>query len=76
MEITVISIVLGLVIVAVCLGLPQLVRVRTQRPDEDAYGYLKRLSQPSGDNSPQDAASRPEGQPPGGSRRSSETDRS
>ncbi len=77
MEITVISIVLGFVIVTVCLGLPQLVRVRTQRPDEDAYGYLKRLSQPSGDNSPQDAACPgPKTSRPARSRRSSEADRS
>ncbi len=50
MEGTVISIVLGLVIVIVCLGLPQLVRIKTQPPDEDAYGYLKQPARPSGDD--------------------------
>ena len=70
MGITVISIVLGFVIVAACLGIPQLVRIRTQRPDEDAYGYLKQPAQPSGDNSEQESAVR-EVQSPGALRRPS-----
>jgi hypothetical protein len=75
MEATVISIVLGLVIVAACLGIPQLVRIRTQRPDEDAYGYLKRRNQSPGDGSEQDATLSAEDHSPGPSRRPSEADR-
>ena len=41
MEITVISIVLGVVISAACIGLPHLVRVLTQKPDDDSKGYLE-----------------------------------
>jgi hypothetical protein len=32
---------LGVVIGAACIGIPQLVRIRTQRPDDDTKAYLK-----------------------------------
>jgi hypothetical protein len=33
--------VLGLVIAAAAIGIPQLVRIRHQRPDDDTQAYLK-----------------------------------
>lgn len=41
MEITVISIVLGVVIATACIGLPQLVRVLTTQPDDNSRAYLE-----------------------------------
>jgi hypothetical protein len=49
LEITVISIVLGVVISAACIGIPQLVRVRSQRPDDNSQAYLKQTGRSSTD---------------------------
>jgi hypothetical protein len=41
MAIAIIGGVIGLVLGAAALGIPQLVRVRHQRPDDDGQAYLK-----------------------------------
>ena len=51
MEITVISIVLGVVIAAACIGLPQLVRILTTQPDDNSRAYLEQTGR-----SPMDVA--------------------
>lgn len=56
METTVIAIVLGLVISAACLGIPQLVRIRNQQPDDDSQGYLKQTGRSSGEVAQENAA--------------------
>jgi hypothetical protein len=41
MEIAILGGVLGLVLGAAAIGIPQLVRIRHQRPDDDTQAYLK-----------------------------------
>ncbi len=41
MDYAVVDAVLGLLIGAACIGIPQLVRKRRQRPDDDTKAYLK-----------------------------------
>ncbi len=40
---------LGVVISAACIGIPQLVRIRTQRPDDDTRAYLKQTGRSARD---------------------------
>jgi hypothetical protein len=50
--------VLGVVIAAVCIGIPQLVRVRHQRPDDDTQAYLKQTGRSASDIAAGNAAAR------------------
>jgi hypothetical protein len=50
MNVTIIAIVLGLLISAACIGIPQLVRIRSQRPDDDdTQAYLKKTGRSAQD---------------------------
>ena len=51
MTIAILGGVIGLVLGAAALGIPQLVRIRHQRPDDDTQAYLKETGR-----SPQDIA--------------------
>jgi len=46
-EVTVIAIALGLVISAACIGIPQLVRIRSQQTDDDSQDYLRQTGRSS-----------------------------
>ena len=39
-EVTIFASVLGLLIAGSCIGIPQLVRQRSQKPEDDGRGYL------------------------------------
>jgi hypothetical protein len=56
LNIVVIAIVLGLVISAACIGIPQLVRKRNQQPDDDSRGYLKQTGRSAADIARENAA--------------------
>ena len=56
MEITIISIVLGVVIAAACIGLPQLVRVLSQQPDDNSQAYLHQTGRSSSEVAQKNAA--------------------
>jgi hypothetical protein len=49
---------LGAVIAAACIGIPQLVRVRHQRPDDDTRAYLKETGRSARDIADGNAAVR------------------
>ncbi len=49
MTIAIIAAVLGVLIAAACIGIPQLVRVRHQRGDDDTVAYLKETGRSAGD---------------------------
>lgn len=50
--------VLGVVIAAACIGIPQLVRVRHQQPDDDTLNYLKQTGRSARDIAAGNAAMR------------------
>jgi hypothetical protein len=49
---------LGVVIAAACIGIPQLVRVRHQQPDDDTLKYLKQTGRSARDIATDNAAMR------------------
>lgn len=49
---------LGVVIAAACIGIPQLVRVRHQQPDDDTLNYLKQTGRSARDIAAGNAAMR------------------
>ena len=50
--------VLGVVIAAACIGIPQLVRIRHQRPDDDTEAYLRQTGRSAKDIAEANAAAR------------------
>jgi hypothetical protein len=74
LTITVIAIVLGLVISAACIGIPHLVRIRRQQPDDDSQDYLKQTGRSSREVAQEDAALLAAQENAGRSRRASGAD--
>jgi hypothetical protein len=50
MHIWILAVILGVVISAACLGIPQFVRIRNTQPDyDDTNAYLKQTGRSAGD---------------------------
>ena len=54
--VTIVASVLGLLIAAACISIPQLVRIRSQQPDDNGQAYLKQTGRSARDIAKSNAA--------------------